>query len=229
MTAMLASSMHPMDRMYRHQRHIYDLTRKWYLLGRDDMIAALAPRAGDRVLEIGCGTGRNLVVAASRYPQARFYGVDVSGQMLCSAQRAVARASLTQRIALARADATASLTSVFAVTAYERIFISYALSMIPTWPAVIDGAIAALAPAGELHIVDFGGQETWAPVLRAALRGWLSLFDVEPRDQLRHEMDARACRSGARLTMQCLYRGYAQHAVFRLLRDRRGETYEDTA
>ena len=24
-----------MDRMYRHQRHIYDLTRKFYLLGRD--------------------------------------------------------------------------------------------------------------------------------------------------------------------------------------------------
>ena len=24
-----------MDRMYRYQRHIYDLTRKYYLLGRD--------------------------------------------------------------------------------------------------------------------------------------------------------------------------------------------------
>ena len=27
-----------MDRMYRAQRHIYDLTRKFYLLGRDRMI-----------------------------------------------------------------------------------------------------------------------------------------------------------------------------------------------
>ena len=60
-----------MDRMYRHQRHIYDLTRKFYLLGRDRLIAALDPAAGD-VLEIGCGTGRNLILAARRYPNARF-------------------------------------------------------------------------------------------------------------------------------------------------------------
>ena len=31
-----------MDRMYRRQRHIYDATRKFYLLGRDGAIAALA-------------------------------------------------------------------------------------------------------------------------------------------------------------------------------------------
>jgi S-adenosylmethionine-diacylgycerolhomoserine-N-methlytransferase len=30
-----------MDRMYRHARHIYDLTRKPYLLGRDRLIAEL--------------------------------------------------------------------------------------------------------------------------------------------------------------------------------------------
>ena len=67
-----------MDGMYRYQRHIYDLTRKYYLLGRDRMIARLAPHAGDAVLEIGCGTGRNLIVAASTFPQARLFGVDVS-------------------------------------------------------------------------------------------------------------------------------------------------------
>ena len=30
-----------MDRIYRHQRHIYNLSRKYYLLGRDRMIAEL--------------------------------------------------------------------------------------------------------------------------------------------------------------------------------------------
>ena len=34
-----------MDRMYRRQRHIYDLTRKFYLLGRDEVIARLRRRA----------------------------------------------------------------------------------------------------------------------------------------------------------------------------------------
>ena len=71
-----------MDRMYRHQRHVYDATRKYYLLGRDRLIRKLGLGAGMRALEIGCGTGRNLVLAAQRYPDARFYGLDVSAQML---------------------------------------------------------------------------------------------------------------------------------------------------
>jgi S-adenosylmethionine-diacylgycerolhomoserine-N-methlytransferase len=46
-----------MNRMYRWQRHIYDATRRYYLLGRDRLIAGLRPAAGQSVLEIGCGTG----------------------------------------------------------------------------------------------------------------------------------------------------------------------------
>ena len=61
-----------MDRIYRRQRYVYDLTRKYYLLGRDELIDRLAPPADGRVLEIGCGTARNLIAAARRWPQARF-------------------------------------------------------------------------------------------------------------------------------------------------------------
>ena len=49
-----------MDAMYRYQRHIYDLTRKYYLFGRDRMIDRLAVPEGGTVLEVACGTGRNL-------------------------------------------------------------------------------------------------------------------------------------------------------------------------
>ena len=45
-----------MNRMYRHQRHIYDLTRRYYLLGRDRLLAGLEPPEGGSMLEIGCGT-----------------------------------------------------------------------------------------------------------------------------------------------------------------------------
>ena len=37
-----------MDGVYRHQRHIYDSTRKYYLLGRDRLIAGLACRRAAR-------------------------------------------------------------------------------------------------------------------------------------------------------------------------------------
>ena len=76
-----------MDQMYRRQRHIYDLSRKYYLLGRDETIARLGPRPATAVLEIGCGTGRNLIKAARAYPEARFYGLDVSRAMLDTAAR----------------------------------------------------------------------------------------------------------------------------------------------
>ena len=35
-----------MNRMYRRQRHIYDGTRRYYLLGRDRLITGLRPDAG---------------------------------------------------------------------------------------------------------------------------------------------------------------------------------------
>src|ERR1700734_4006640 len=95
-----------MDHMYRRQRHIYDLSRKFYLLGRDEAIARLGPAPGDKVLEIGCGTGRNLIKLAQTYPEARLFGVDVSREMLATAAASTARAGLTSRIALAQADAT---------------------------------------------------------------------------------------------------------------------------
>jgi S-adenosylmethionine-diacylgycerolhomoserine-N-methlytransferase len=91
-----------MDRMYRHQRHVYDLTRKYYLAGRDEAILRLEARPGDTVLEIGCGTGRNLIKAARAYPEARVFGLDVSREMLETAAASIARAGLASRIASAR-------------------------------------------------------------------------------------------------------------------------------
>src|SRR5271165_2999203 len=123
-----------MDRMYRHQRHVYDLTRKYYLAGRDEAIARLKPGPEDTVLEIGCGTGRNLIRAARAYPEARFHGLDVSGEMLATAGAAIRRAGLAERIVFARGDATASDPApLFGRVAFERVLISYALSMIPPW------------------------------------------------------------------------------------------------
>ena len=68
------------DRTYRHLRRIYDLTRGWFLPGRDHLIADLDLPAGGRVLDIACGTGRNLDHIARRYPGCDLYGLDISQQ-----------------------------------------------------------------------------------------------------------------------------------------------------
>jgi S-adenosylmethionine-diacylgycerolhomoserine-N-methlytransferase len=199
-----------MDRMYRRQRHIYDLTRKFYLLGRDELIAALAPPPGGTALEIACGTGRNLIRAARAYPDARFYGLDVSDEMLATARANVAAAGLSGRIALARADATAfDPQALFGVAAFDRVFISYALSMIPPWRQACAEAAAHLKAGGALHVVDFGDQGALPGWFRNALRGWLTRFEVTPRLDLEAELAALAAARGLRLAFRPRYRGYA--------------------
>src|SRR5687767_7337903 len=85
-----ASSNHPslMDGVYRYQRHIYNLTRKYYLFGRDRMVRQLGLKPDEHAVEIGCGTARNLILMAKRYPGARLFGLDASGEMLRTAAEA---------------------------------------------------------------------------------------------------------------------------------------------
>lgn len=217
MTSVLASP-DLMDRIYRRQRHVYDLTRKYYLLGRDQLLDRLSPPAGGRVLEIGCGTARNLIVAARKYPDVQFFGIDISREMLETARKLVEREGLASDIRLARADATIfDPALLFGVPSFSRIFVSYSLSMIPDWQDVLARALTWLAPGGELHVVDFGGQEQLPDWFKAALRKWLSLFHVTPRDELEGELSVIGLRSGALTAFERPYRGYAQYAVCRRL------------
>ncbi len=214
MTAAIA-----MDRMYRRQRYVYDFTRRYYLLGRDLLIRRLNPASGGHVLEIGCGTGRNLVVAARRYKNAHFLGIDISRQMLKSSDRAIERADLQSRVRVAYADAADfDPGALFGSPKFTRIFISYSLSMIPDWPRVLEGAVRLLADGGELHIVDFGGQERLPRWFRNTLRKWLALFHVHPRDDMERTLAALSSRIGARLAFERPYLSYAQYAVLRKAR-----------
>jgi S-adenosylmethionine-diacylgycerolhomoserine-N-methlytransferase len=206
-----------MNRMYRRQRHIYDGTRRYYLLGRDQLISALQPAPGASVLEIGCGTGRNLVSAARLYTDARFFGIDVSTEMLTSAISAISRRGLSDRIRLAHGDGTAfDPGRLFGVPSFDHIFVSYSLSMIPDWRRVLQSAAGHLKPGGRLHIVDFGGQERLPGIARALLRRWLALFDVTPRDDLECALSSIADASTAKLKFERPFRGYAQYAVLTL-------------
>lgn len=206
-----------MDEIYRRQRFIYDLTRKYYLLGRDRLLERLDPPARGRVLELGCGTGRNLVLAARRYRDARFYGIDLSREMLKSAAVSVARADLEDRVALAAGDATDyDPMRLFGRRDFDRVYISYSLSMIPDWRGAVEAGLAVLAPGGSLHIVDFGEQEGLPAWFRALLRRWLALFHVHPRAELESVLGAAAQKRGGSLEFEKLYRDYARRAVIRL-------------
>lgn len=199
-----------MDGIYRYQRHIYDLTRKFYLLGRDRLIADLNPPPAGRILEIGCGTARNLIRVARLYPNAICYGVDVSEAMLATARRSIEKAGLSHRIFVAQADATCfDPEQVFEVRGFDRVMISYALSMIPPWQAVLRRASQMVAPGGALLIVDFGDQAGLPRAFKRLLYAWLARFHVEPRRELAQEVRRLAEEQGWRAETRARYRGYA--------------------
>lgn len=201
-----------MNGIYRHQRRIYDLTRKFFLFGRDHLIEALDAKADDRILEVACGTGRNLHKIASRYPGTRLYGFDLSDEMLKSARR-----TLEGRALLARSDACAfDGTMSFATKTFDRIIISYGLSMIPDWQTALAAAADHLAPGGSLHIVDFGGQTGWPGWFDRALRAWLSKFHVSPRMDISEVLSQLAAEHNGTAEIQRLYRDYAVYGVLRV-------------
>lgn len=212
----LSSAADAMDRMYGWQHAIYDLTRKHYLLGRDCMIDALSPPEGGNVMEIGCGTGRNLIRAARRWPNARFFGYDVSAVMVEHARKAIVRSGLERRIRVTQGDACAiEPRAVFGVSQFERIYMSYVLSMIPAWREALASAVRLLPPEGVLHVVDFGAQVGLISFQRTALNAWLKLFDVQPRAELEEELKRLATIRSLEASCAQLYHGYAVVATLR--------------
>ncbi|BEV00372.1 class I SAM-dependent methyltransferase [Novosphingobium olei] len=180
-----------MDAVYRRQKHIYDVTRKYYLFGRDSLVAELDAVPGTSVLEMGCGTGRNLALIGRRWPRAELHGIDISSEML-----SVARERVGKTAVLALADATSiDAQALFGRDQFDRVVISYTLSMIPVWREAIHHAASLLAPGGSLHVVDFGDCDGLPAPLRAGLRAWLKNFHVTPRTDLGAAL-AAVCEDG---------------------------------
>lgn len=170
-----------MDRLYRPQRHFYDFTRKYYLLGRDRLIAGLSLAPGASLIEVGCGTGRNLIAAARMYPMARLYGLDASDAMLETARAKLRQAGLEHRIVLKQGLAEDLSPAQFGLESFAHVLFSYCLSMVPDWRAALAAGSNALAEDGRLHAVDFADLRGLGFPAEGAIRAWLRLFHVTPR------------------------------------------------
>lgn len=191
-----------MDRVYRNQRRFYDLTRKYYLFGRDRLIRELDLKPGETLAEIGCGTARNLVAIARQYPGNTLYGLDASSEMLKTAQAAVDRDGVSSRIKLAQGYAEAFTPHCLGYgKPLDRIVFSYSLSMIPDWRGALAAAGRALAPGGRIHVVDFGDFEAMPRPAAWLLRSWLRQFHVEPRASLLDLAEAGRDMPGRRLDL----------------------------
>jgi S-adenosylmethionine-diacylgycerolhomoserine-N-methlytransferase len=137
---------------YRLHSTIYDATRWSFLFGRRGLIEAVAAQASPRrVLDVGCGTGTNLVHLARAFPGAELFGLDISEHMLGRARRKLQ--SLGGRFqALHRAyDNPVSSDSGF-----DLVLFSYCLSMFnPGWEQALENTQEDLSGDGVVAVVDF--------------------------------------------------------------------------
>ncbi|MCP5315613.1 MAG: methyltransferase domain-containing protein [Chromatiaceae bacterium] len=133
---------------YAPQAGHYDRFRERLLHGRGELIRHLAPGAGAHVVEMGGGTGRNLLFFGGELSTfSSVYLVD-----LCPALLNQARArDLPRNVTLVEADAVSWRPD----RAVDCVYFSYALTMIPDWRGAIDNALAMLRPGGRLGVVDF--------------------------------------------------------------------------
>jgi len=140
-----------LEGFYAPQAERYDAFRTRLLHGRDALIEALEIPAAARVVELGCGTGRNLAAIEKVRPVATLSSIQLVD--LCPALLAVARQRVLgmDNVEIIEADATLWRPAA----PVDRVYLSYALTMMPDWRAVLANAYAMLAPGGRLGLVDF--------------------------------------------------------------------------
>lgn len=161
---------------YRWHAGIYDLTRWAFLFGRDALVRAVRQERmmPARILEIGCGTGKNLVALAESFPKARIMGLDLSREMLEQARAKVrpygARVGLLHR----RYEAPVALEQKF-----DLIVLSYALTMMnPGFEEVLRLCREDLSEQGLIAVVDFH-HSRWG-----WFRRWMGLNHVRMEGQV---------------------------------------------
>lgn len=143
---------------------LYDLAIRLTLPERrfkSRLIESARLAAGMRVLDIGCGTGTLLVLAAAAAPEAVLFGVDIDDRILAFARGKLDAARL--HVELQRASAT---ELPHADQSFDRVLSTLAFHHLTRdeKARAFAEAYRTLRLGGELHLGDFGAPDT--PFLR---------------------------------------------------------------
>jgi demethylmenaquinone methyltransferase/2-methoxy-6-polyprenyl-1,4-benzoquinol methylase len=143
----------------------------------------LKPRAGEKVLEIGFGTGCALAVMARAVgPQGRVFGIDLSDQMVRLAKKSLAEAGLADRTRLRGGDAT---RLPYAADTMDALFMSFTLELFdtPEIPSVLGECKRVLRPGGRIVVVGMskeGGRRPFVSAFEWAHRHYPNFIDCRP-------------------------------------------------
>jgi len=175
---------------YKLHSRIYDVTRWSFLFGRKAIVEQLATHTNPRrILEVGCGTGKNLALLANRFPKAHITGVDISSDMLGVAKRKLS--PLTTPFTLLNQPYPSAETDN---RKYDIILFAYALSMFnPGWDKAITSAVDDLKEGGTLAVVDFHRTpiavfKRWMAVNHVRMEGHLLPFLEKHTDNVHYNI-----------------------------------------
>jgi phosphatidylethanolamine/phosphatidyl-N-methylethanolamine N-methyltransferase len=116
--------------------------------GRKAVLEALKLRPGERVLEVGVGTGLSLPL----YPDSvRVTGIDLSREMLDKARARVARRNLSHVEALLEMDAEAMS---FADASFDKVVAMYVVSVVERPARLLEELHRVCKPDGEIFLVN---------------------------------------------------------------------------
>jgi phosphatidylethanolamine/phosphatidyl-N-methylethanolamine N-methyltransferase len=134
---------------YRRYASVYDAVFGPVLQpGRKAVVQALGLRPGDRVLEVGVGTGLSLPL----YPRdVRITGIDVSREMLEKARRRVSQRRLANVEALLEMDAE---RMSFPDASFDKIVAMYVVSVVERPDKLLEELHRVCRPHGEIYLVN---------------------------------------------------------------------------
>ena len=132
-----------------------------------ELLGMLAPQAGERILDVGCGTGQ--LTAEIAGSGAEVEGVDRSAAMIEEAQRNFP--GLCFRVEDVRALPYRS--------EFDAVFSNAALHWVQPAAAAVLSMARALKPGGRL-VVELGGRGNVAEIIRAAEGAWKSVAAGPP-------------------------------------------------
>ena len=154
---------------------LYDTRHNFVTKYGEDVLELLQPQPGERILDVGCGTGH--LTAKIAESGATVLGLDSSDEMIATAREAY------PQLAWSVADISSiEPETLLADGPFDAVFSNAALHWVSRAEAAVQAMSAVLRPGGRF-VVEFGGHRHIEKVLRGLLDAMEAVTGTRPKHE----------------------------------------------